>query len=206
MRFLRRVSEGAVAVTWRDACCFDPGTMLATTMGLQAIGGGISAASTIAGGNAAAAAGQMQQNAYNYQAAQVRANEGSEIGAAQRQMLDKQLQTKQLQSTIEARAAGGGVNAAVGSPLATEKSVASRGTYQSLMDLWNGENRATGMENEAKGLVYSGDIAELAGEEERNASRLNALSTVAGAGSSMLRTYGAIKYPMIYGRPGIGYG
>ncbi len=182
------------------------GPLVAATMGLQAIGTGISAASTIAGGNAAATAGQLQQQAFQYQAAQLRANEGGAIGAAQREMLDTQEKTRMLSSQLEARAAAGGVNAAVGSPLAAEKYIASRGTYQSLMDLWSGENKATGMENEAKGADFSGEIANWSGGVQQKASTLNALATIAGGGAAMAKTYGAFKYPNTAGRPGVGYG
>jgi len=194
------------ATHWWERACFDPGTLMAGTMAMTAAGTAMSASSTIAGGNAAAEAGKMQQNALNFQAAQLRENEGGEIGAAQREMLDTQLKTKQLESTVEARSAAGGVNAAVGSPLAAEKQIASRGTYQSLMDLFNGQNRATGDENEAKGATYSGVIADEAGTMQQRASNLNAMATIAGGGASMMRSYGAFAYPNQFGRPGVGYG
>ena len=63
------------------------------------------------------------------------------------------------------------------------------------MSLWRGQNEATGMENRAQGLRYSGQVAEAAGEEEKRASRMAALATIAGGGASMLKTYGAYKYP-----------
>jgi len=180
--------------------------LMAGTMALTAAGTAMSASSTIAGGNAAARAGLMQQNADNYQAAQLNENAPGEIGAAQRTMLDTQLKTKQLQSTIEANAAGGGVNAAVGSPVAAEKEIAGRGTYQSLMDLFNGQNKATGEENEAQGATYSGVIANEGGQMQQRAANLNAMATIAGGGASMMRSAGAYFYPNQFGRPGVGYG
>lgn len=112
----------------RQGAAFGPAAMMGGTMAMQAAGTAMSAASTIAGGNTAATAGKLQQSADVFQADQLRENEGGAIGAAQRTMLDKQFQTKQMESTLEARGAGGGVNVGVGSPLATEKSIASRGT------------------------------------------------------------------------------
>lgn len=199
-----RYSAAGLSLAGRAA--FDPATMTIATMGMQAVGTGLSAASTIAGGNTAATAGQLQQAADQYQADQATSQEGTVIGAAQRQMLDTQLKTKLMSSSLEANAAAGGVNAAVGSPLATEKSIASRGTYQALMDLAQGQNRAVGLENEAKGDVFSGDIAEWSGQQQKDASRINALATIAGGGASMAKSYAAFNYPTASGRAGIGYG
>jgi len=188
----------------RGVCAFDPLTLTGLSLATTAVAGATSAAGTIAGGNAAAQAGQMKQQADQYAADQLRENAGSEIGAAQRKMLDTQLRTKLTNSSVEARAAGGGVNAAEGSPLATEKANAGTGAYHSLMDLFEGQNRATGSINQAQGLEYSGKMERIGGEMARNASYLTAAGTVAGAGSSMLKTYGAYRYPNLYGRTGVG--
>lgn len=190
-------------VPGRGVCVFDPGTMMVATMGMTAASAGLSAAGTIAGGNTAKTAGLLQQKADKYKADQIRANEGSEIGAAQRQMLETQFKTKQLSSTLEARGTAGGINTDVGSPLAISKSIASRGSYQALMDLYNGQNRAVGLENEAKGAEFSGDVAAWAGEEQKKLSRINALATIAGGGANMAKTYGAYTYPTSSGQPGV---
>jgi len=163
--------------------------LMGATMGLQAAGTAISASSTIAGGNNAAAMGVLQQQADQWRATQMKDQEGSEIGAAQRQMLDTQFKTKMLQSTVRANAAAGGVNAATGSPAQVSSAIAQRGQYQSLMDLWQGQNRAVGLENEATGLNYSGDVSVAAGEMERQAAQQRAAATIAGGGSSLFKTY-----------------
>lgn len=178
----------------RGVCVFDPGTLMLGTMAASAAGTGLQAAGTIAGGNNAAAAGRMTRAADDYAADQIDTNASSEIGASQRTMLDTNLKTKLARSSIVARAAGGGTNAATGSPLATETSVAGRGTYHALMDLFNGENRATGEQNKAKGLRYSGLLAETGGDMAKDASRLAALGTIAGGGASMFKSYGDVTY------------
>lgn len=73
------------------------------------------------------------------------------------------------------------------------------------MDLFNGQNKATGMENEAQGLRFSGDVAEWEGETKKRASRLDAMATIAGGGASMARNYGRLEYAQPYGR-GMGGG
>jgi hypothetical protein len=201
-RWMMLAADGGFS--WRSNCCFDPGTMMLASMGATAAAGALSASGTIAGGNAAVAAGQMQQTADKFQADQLRANEGGEIGAAQRKMFDTQQTTRLANSQVQARAAASGVNAATGSPLATVKSNASRGSYQAMMDLFQGENRATASENQARGADYSGEMALAGGKMQQDASRIAALGTIAGAGSSMLKTYGAFKYPALYGRTGFG--
>lgn len=207
-------------VPGRGVCVFDPGTMMLVSAGATAIGGGLSAASTIAGGNTAKQAGLMQQQAalmqqkeVNYQADQLVENEGSEIGAAQRQMLDTQFKTRMANSKLEARGAAGGVNIGTGSPLATEKAISSRGTYQAAMDLFNGQNRAIGLDNQAAGLRYSGDVAKYggdvaawSGERAQQASYLSAAGTIAGSAGSMMKTYGISQYLTPSGQPGVKVG
>ena len=200
-RWMMLAADGGFS--WRSNCCFDPGTMMAATMATTAVSGGLSAAGTIAGGNAASTAGRMQQTALNYQADQLESNAAGAIGASQRQMLDTQMKTRLANSQVEARAAASGVNAATGSPLATIKGNAQRGSYQAMMDLFNGENKSTGDLNEAQGLRYSGSMAKIGGDMQQEASRVAALGTIAGTGASMLKTYGAYKYPNLSGRTGM---
>lgn len=190
-------------VPGRGVCVFDPGTMMGVTMGMTALSGGLSAAGTIAAGNTAKTAGQLQQLSDQYQADQLRENQGSEIGAAQRQMIETQQKAKLLTSAVEARGAAGGVDVGVGSPVAAAKSIASRGSYQAMMDLWNGQNRAVGLENQAKGLEFSGDVAQWEGEQKQKQSRIDALATLAGSGANMAKTYGAFNYPTASGQPGV---
>src|SRR5437868_3391896 len=86
----------------------------------KARGGGVAAASTLAGGSAA-------RQAAGYQATQLREQEGTEIGAAQRTALDTQAKARMLESSAVARAAAGGINAGFGSPVSTVGDIASRG-------------------------------------------------------------------------------
>jgi hypothetical protein len=183
---------------------FDPLTMTAMTLGtlgggsaatggamaLGGIGSAISAASSLAGGGYAQEVAQMKQQAANFQAAQIRENAGGEIAAAQRQAFDVDQKTNMLRSSAVADAAAGGVNAGAGSAVTNQSGIVQRGRYQSSMDLWNGQNRATGLLNQARGVQYTGYMDALAGEEAKRASYLSAMSTIAGGGASMMRMYG----------------
>jgi hypothetical protein len=181
---------------------FDPLSMTAAALGggsamtggamaLSGIGSAISAASTLAGGSYAATAAQMKQQAANYQAAQLQQNAGGEIAAAQRQAFDVNQKTNLARSSAVANAAASGINAGAGSAVTNQSGIVQRGQYLSAMDLWGGENRATGLMNQAQGLQYTGAMDALAGEEARRAADVSALGTLAGGGASLLRMYGA---------------
>jgi hypothetical protein len=159
------------------------------------VGAAVSAAGTIAGGANAAALGQSQQNAYNYQAAQLTENASSEIGAAQRQMLDTQEKTRLAEGTVTADAAGGGFTASTGSPLAISSSIARRGSYEAAMQLWQGENASTGDQNKAQGDVMSGQIAAEGGQMQQEAADFSAVGNLASAGGTMFKNYNTMTNP-----------
>lgn len=171
------------------------GVLAAGSLALSGIGAGISAIGTLAGGANAAALGQSQQNAYNYQAAQLQENASSAIGASQRTMLDTQENTRLAEGTVTADAAGGGFTAGVGSPGAIAGSIAKRGSFQAAMNLFQGENQSTGMLNQAQGDVMSGQIAAEGGEMQRDASEFSAVGNLATAGGSMFKNYASMTNP-----------
>lgn len=167
---------------------FDPATLTAISIGSTVAGAGISAASTIAGGN-------QQQQAANYEAAQITSNAGQAIASSQAKMLDTQQRTRLAVSRATAQAGASGVDAGVGSPASDTAGLARRGTYQSMIDLFNGQNEATADLNRAAAVRYSGDVAKAA-------SIPAALATIAGAGGQIASTYGRYRYPAMRG----GYG
>jgi hypothetical protein len=162
---------------------------------LGGIGAGVSAIGTIAGGQSANAMGQSQQNQWNYQADQLKENASSEIGAAQRQMLDTQQKTRLAESTVVATSAGSGFTAGVGSPGAIEGSIAQRGSYEAAMQLWNGQNAATGDLNKAQGDVMSGTIAAEGGQIQQQAADFSAVGNLASAGGTMFGNYAKLTNP-----------
>ena len=159
-------------------------------MALTGIGAGISAANTIVGGDYAAQAGRMKQDEANFEANQDVANAAGETAAAQRQAIDIGQKANLLRSSAVANAAATGVNAGTGSALANQAQIAARGRYQADMDLWSGQNQASGSMNQAAAKRYTGEMDLLGGEEAQRASTLNALSTIAGGGASFMRMYG----------------
>jgi hypothetical protein len=159
-------------------------------MALTGIGAGISAANTIAGGDYAAQVGHMKQAEANFEADQDVANAAGETAAAQRQATDISQKANLLRSSAVANAAASGVNAGAGSALTNQAGITARGRYQADMDLWSGQNQASGLMNRAAAKRYTGELDVLGGEEMQRASTLNALSTIAGGGASFMRMYG----------------
>lgn len=178
----------------------DPGTlMVAATVA----GGAIQGMSTLAGGKMAAQAGQMQQSEANYQATQIQQNASQALAGAQRQALDTQQRTNLAISTATARAGASGAAPDVGSAVANTGQLAKRGSYQALMDMFNGQSKATGLENEASGIRYTGSIDELEGEEKEKASYLAAGGEFAGSIGSAAGQYGKMTYPTSRGSAGV---
>jgi len=159
-------------------------------MALTGIGAGISAASTIAGGGYAAQIGRMKQAEANFEADQDIANAAGETAAAQRQAIDISRKANLLRSSAVAGTAAGGVDAGAGSALTNQAGIAARGRYQADMDLWSGQNQASGLINQAAAKRYTGEMDLLGGEQAQRASTLNALATIAGGGASFMRMYG----------------
>jgi len=161
-----------------------------TAAALTGIGTGISAVNTLAGGGYAAQIGRAKQAEANFEADQDVSNAAGEIASAQRQAINVNQKADLLRSSAVANAAANGVNTGTGSTLTNQAQIAARGRYQADMDLWSGENQASGLMNRAAAKRYTGELDALAGEEMRRASRLNALSTLAGGGASFIRMYG----------------
>jgi hypothetical protein len=159
---------------------------------LRGVSSALSAANSIAGGNYAAEAGQMKQSLADYEAAQDTQNSASEIASAQRQAIGAGEKANLQRSSAVAGTAAGGIAAGTGSAMTNQAQIASSGSFQAAMDLWQGQNRATQSLNQAAGKQYSGEMDLLGGEEAQRAADLSAASTIAGGGASMLRTFGRL--------------
>lgn len=173
-RFLNFAMRGAA---------FDPMSAMA------GVGGVVSSIGTILGGNAAEDAGRAQQQAAYFRAAQEEQAANESRAAAQRSALEQRRQTGLAQSALQARAAasGGGADDPTIQNLAGD--IAARGEYQSLLEMYKGENRARGLEDEATGSRLSGDAALAEGKAKKKTSFLSAAGTLIGAAGSAYKTY-----------------
>lgn len=158
-------------------------------LALTAAGSAVTAAGTLAGGNAAKQAGQIQSAADLYKARgrDIAANEAFATG--QREAQEKQLQTRLVQSKLQAGAAASGGGAADPTVLGLIGDIAQRGEYQSLIAMNKGEERARGLKDEATSARMESDAALYAGEQAKKASRVQALGTILGGGTSMYKQY-----------------
>lgn len=163
----------------------DPVTMTVATVA----SGALSAAGTLMGGAAAADAGSRAQQAGYFKAAQEEQAAQESRAASQRQAQEKARNTRLALSTLQARAAAGGGSASDPGTLNLAGDIAGRGEYQSLMDLYTGENRGRGLEDQAIGSRLTADAAKAEGEAKRDASYLSAAGTLIGTAGSAYKTY-----------------
>ena len=82
---------------------------------------------------------------------------------------------------------GSGVNASVGSPASDVGQIARRGSYLSALDLFRGQNTATGLRNQAAGVLYSGSAAQ-------EGADLSAFGTIAGGAGSLAQMFGRMNW------------
>jgi len=183
MHWANLIADGGV--TWRSNCHFAPAALLGMSMATTAIGGAMSAAGTLAGGGAAQQAGEFTKNMDIQNASQA-------LASGQRKSLDTQDKTRMLESTATARAGASGVDAGVGSPASTVGDIAQRGSYHALMDMFNGQSEAVGLQNQ-------GTIAEWEGNQKKSESQLAAAGTLAGSAGSMFQQYGRYNFPSKFG-------
>ena len=144
----------------------------------------------------------MQQTEANYQAAQLNQNASQALASSQRQALDTTQRTNLAISTATARAGASGAAPDVGSAVANAGELAQRGSYQALTDMFNGQSKATGLENEASGVRYTGDVEEYEGEEKEKASYLAAGGDFLSSIGSAAGSYGKLTFPVSRGSAG----
>ena len=143
---------------------------IASTVASTAIG----AAGTMAAGDNAVAMGKYQAAEYEQQAE-------SATAMGQRSMLEERRKAGLVESTLQARAAGGGASATAPSTLNVAGEIAKRGEYNALMDLSSGQNQAAGLTNMGQAAMYGGKIAQ-------EGDMYSAAGTIAGGAGSLTRT------------------
>lgn len=184
---------------WLNPClrgvCFDPVTMTLATVA----GGALSAAGTLMGGQAAASAGKSNRDAMYFRAAQEEQAAAEARAVGQRSSFEKERESRLLQSKLQANSAASGGGASDSGVLNLAGDIAGRGEYETLMELYKGENRGRGLEDQAMGSRLSGDAALAEGEAKRKASYFSAAGTLIGTGGSAYRTYNRIPERVNYG-------
>lgn len=117
------------------------------------IGGAVSAVGTLAAGGAAKDAGY-------FKAAQEEQAGQESRAASQRASLEQRRQAGLALSKVQAGAAASGAGASDPGILKIAGDIAGRGEYQALTEMYKGENRGRGLEDQAMGDRMSGDAAQ----------------------------------------------
>lgn len=156
------------------------------TIGLIAslAGTAVSAIGTIASGQAAARAAEMQ-------ARQLELNAKNEFAAGQREAQDEAHKTKLILSRLQNNASSGGFSGTDPTALDLTGDVAKYGTYRQQVAQYGGENRAEGLRTQAAAARETGK-AELTGSYFRAGGTL-----LSGFGGTLYDKYG-------FGAPGKG--
>ena len=149
----------------------------------MAAGAGLNAGGTLASANAQMRAGQAQQQAANYKAAQEDQQATQAIAAGQQNMLQAQKKTALAQSSLVARSAADGGTATDPTVLTLSEGIAGQGKLQALDDLWQGQDRATGLQAQAAADRYSGIIAKQGADSA-------ATGTILSGAGSMFSSFG----------------
>lgn len=147
------------------------------------VGAGTSIAGGLVSAGGDAAAGRNAQALGEYQAEQLQQEGETSVARAQRKMEDQQRRTKLVQSSLQAKGAGSGIDVSTGSTNVLSGKIESRGTYSALSDLASGEDQAVGFENQAAADEYQGNLARSLVPEEQ-------FGAYAGAASSAFGTLG----------------
>jgi hypothetical protein len=162
-----------------------PMALTAATVGA----GALQAVGTIMGGQAAADAGGRQQQAQYFKAEQEEQAAQESRASQQRVALDKAREGRLLQSKLQAGAAASGGGAADPTILDLAGGIGGRSEYESLLEMYKGENRARGLEDSAVGSRLSGDAAKAEGEAKKKASYFSAAGTLIGSAGSAYKSY-----------------
>lgn len=138
--------------------------------------------------------GRSAQASKDAQARQMDQQAGQERAASQRTAAEQLRQARLAQSRLQALAQGGGTDVGV---VNLSKQIAGEGEYRALTALYEGEDRATGLE-------YGADVARVEGKNAKLAGTIGAFSSILSGGSSMYSKFGAQDSPLSIDRDGIG--
>lgn len=142
--------------------------------------GQLAIASTVISALSSYKRGKQAEADSEYVAAQQEQQAGQERAAAQRKAIEDRRQTRLAQSRLQALAGGGGNDPTVVN-LAAD--IAGEGELRALTSLYQGEERATGLEAAAKST-------RIQGKNARDAAYISGISQALQNGSSMYTQYG----------------
>ena len=171
---------------------------------ILAIGGSLaSAGGTIAGMGSAMAAGkagkigaalqgQAAMQSAEYRAKQLEQQAQEARASQQRMALETRRKGDLLQSTLRTRAAAGGGSATDNTVMNLAGQIAVRTEYESLLEMYKGENAARGMEDAAKVARYQGQVGLVASGLQSKAIGYQTQGTIAQSMGSLGKAVGGL--------------
>lgn len=142
----------------------------------------VGAVGTIAQARGQQEAGESAKYEANYAATQEH-NQANTVAAEGEQKAQQQdLQTQYMLSSAAAKAAGSGGSVDDPSTQNVMQTIAGQGRLRSLMDIYQGQQSAQNLNNEATATAYGGELKAQAGQTA-------ATSTIIGGASSMFSKY-----------------
>lgn len=132
------------------------------------------------------AAGKAQQQAAEYEAAQLEIKAKDQQAAAQREAQQYERKKELALSSLQATSAGSGFSATDPTSLAIADEIAKYGTYQEQMAQYGGLSERAGLEAQAQ-------LRQMEGRAAMKAARTNAVGTIIGGISGMAGKWGSMS-------------
>lgn len=152
---------------------------------MTVLGGALDYGSKIAAGNAAVQSAQRKQVGANFAADQLEVNAGQQEAAASYQVYDLNRKNEIGLSRVRALVAmqGGGSNDP--SILGIQARINAEAGYREAMALYEGQESARGMRNQAAATRYMGDMEVADAKESKKYSNIAAIGSLVNTGAKM---------------------
>ena len=177
---------------------FEPiSATLGVLSSLASVGGTIAGmGSAMAAGKAgkigAALQGQAAMQSAEYRAKQLEQQAQEARASQQRMALETRRKGDLLQSTLRTRAAAGGGSATDNTVMNLAGQIAARTEYESLLQMYKGENAVRGLEDAASAAIYQGKVGQVAAGLQSTAVGYQTQGTIAQSMGSLGKAVGGL--------------
>lgn len=130
-----------------------------------------------------------------YTAAQLRQNAGQMQAAAQRNAISQERNTKYILSQGLAQAAASGGGASDPTVVNAFAQLAGEGAYRKAVALYEGEDKARALKDQASSKLYAGQLGIGAGDQVQSASGIGAFAGLLQGGASLYTKYANSSQP-----------
>lgn len=140
-------------------------------------------------GDASAADAAGRYAAAQYAAAQLRQNAGQAQAASQRTAISQDRNTRYILSQGLAQAAASGGGASDPTVVNAFAQLAGEGAYRRAVALYEGDEKARALNDQADATEYSGQLGLYAGQQSQSASNFAAVGSLVQGGASLYSKY-----------------